>query len=571
MRLHRFASSLALGLLLGSLGCTSDDVARQADDITELSGYEMDLAKANAIYPGEPAIAKPSDAWTARVVVGGKTIPAPTHLFGEVVNVIPYANQDDVTTADGTKLARGDEIIARYFKPGQLGIGLKMHRPEKRLVDLDSADASSMKEDFKLQDTHIEIVVGVERAEHGHKGAITLNNPQTYEQGRFGNETYSMIFLRPELPAFAGAAKTAYFDNARLALVGFNAVTDFPGDYNGGDPLGARNPDKVREYVDQMVRAIAGDEAARAWFHEPENKVYCAELAFLSLSAGIIQPINARTLVPRVGQETWDKFAAEVQKHNRGVDEIAAGGQPSEPSAFVTLNGNKRVAMVRIALAPDELAPLATLAPDPAAAAEQLALRPMTMSDIVEEFMRTHLPREILGEALAPVQGAVLAKMKPGLLESMAMNQLPETDPRRAAVEALFGKIVEVVGTPHANYAAFRVAIEPLLEKARNITGPRDGTGKGLFTPPSLFHVVAQGKHLGGLVTMQYEGHGVHASAVVKTAAPPPAPIDHDVLPQAGTCDQRCGGFDHAASCQCDGACTQYGDCCIDYASTCGG
>ena len=61
-----------------------------------------------------------------------------------------------------------------------------------------------------------------------------------------------------------------------------------------------------------------------------------------------------------------------------------------------------------------------------------------------------------------------------------------------------------------------------------------DDTGEGLFVPPSLFHVAAQGRHL-GLLRMQYEGHGLHASIVQPTTTPSPTPLDNNDLAQAGT------------------------------------
>ncbi len=582
MNLRRTLTVFALAVvpLFGAVtqGCVVDDSAQQVEDVTQMSGYEINFARMNEIYPDAVPIQKAADAWTALVTVGDQTLPAPTHLFGDVINILPYSNDDNVTDAAGAQFARGDQEIAKVFKPGQLGIGLKMHRPEKRSINLNEANAADMKEDFKLQDTHIEIVVGVEKAEHGAPGAITLNNPQTYEDGRFGNKTYSMIFFRPEVPDYAAGQADAYESNSRLALVGFNAVTEFPGDYNGGDPLGARDPDKLREYVDKMVIAIGGDADAQAWFKTTENMVYCAELAFIALSAGVIQPLNATSMVPRVGQDAWDKFVAQVDLHNQGVDEFQETGNISTPSNFLSLNGNKRVGMVRIELAPEDLRPIAELAPNPAAAAQQLAFVPMTMSDIVEQFMRTHLPREILGEALAPAQGAVLAKMKPGLLETMGMDQMPETDPRRQAVEGLFAQLVEVVSTSHANYEAFRVAIEPLLAAAREITGPRDGSGNGLFVPPSLFHVAAQGHHQ-ALLKLQYEGHGVHVSATQKSATPEPEPtpvddIDTEVscatAPSSGEATNSCG-VQAAGGCWCDASCVEYDDCCQDYQPVCGG
>lgn len=573
MKLRKVLSVFAVTLLpffAGvTQGCLVDDASEQSEDVTQMSDYTVDLAKALALWHSEVPAQKPADLWTAMVKIGDKTIPAPTHLFGDVVNIIPYSNDDGVKDADGKVFARGDQEIAKVYKPGQVGIGLKMHRPDHRLVDLNNADASAMKEDFKLQDTHIEVVVGVEKAEHGQAGAITMNNPQGYEEGRFGNATYSMIFFRPRLPSYVPEAKKAAYEaNTVLALTGFNAATNFPGDYNGGDPLGAKNPEKLRTYVDQMVKAIAGDEAAVAWFQEEANMVYCAELAYISLSAGVIAPLTKSYMTPRVGAAVWKKFIKQVQIHNKGVDEFQATGNISaaNTSRFLKLNDNKRVGMVRLTLPPEDLKPVAKLSGSAAGDADKMGFQPMTMADIVRHFMRTHIPRETLGEALAPMQGAVLAKMKPGLLESMGMDQLPDSDPRKQAVDALFGQIVQVVSKSYGSYQEFTAALEPYMVQARQITGPRPGdeAGQGLFFPPSGFHVVAQGHHLGGLLKLDYEGHGAHVTIVKKitTDGPEPEPPPSDDLANAGTCVDVCGSQSANGACWCDAACKQSGDCC---------
>ena len=573
MKLRTVLSVFAVALIpmFGGFtqGCAVEDQTSQSDNITQMSDYTVDIDAANALWsPAIPA-EKPADLWTAFVKVGDQTIPAPIHLFGDVVNIIPYSNEDNVKFADGSVMERGDQEIAKIYKPGDIGIALKMHRPEHRLVDLNNADPSSMKEDFKLQDTHIEVVVGVEKAEHGKAGAITMNNPQSYEEGHFGDPRYSMIFFRPRLPDYVPAdLEAAYKANTVLALTGFNAATDFPGDYNGGDPLGAKDPDKLRTYVDQMVRAIAGDPDAKAWFQEDANLVYCAELAYISLSAGVIAPLTKSFMAPRVGEDVWKKFVEQVEIHNRGVDEFQATGNisPENSSNFLSFNDNKRVGMVRLTLPPDNLRPVAELSPNPDVDAQKMAFKPLTMSDIVGEFMRTHIPRETLGEQLAPVQGAVLAKMKPGLFETMGMDQMPDTDPRKVAVNALFDQIVEAVSKSYGSYDEFQQAIAPLMEKAAQVTGPRPGdeSGTGLFFPPSGFHVVAQGHHLGGLLKLDYEGHGAHASIVKKIATeqPEPVPPASDELTHAGTCQDTCGGQSSNGACWCDEACSQYGDCC---------
>lgn len=563
----RLFAVLLLALPVAAPACGGDAPSQSSEDVKETGSYRIDFAAFNERYPDVVKAEKTEDAWTALIKVGETTFPAPTHLFGDTVRVVPYSNSDEVEDAKGNVLARGDQEVARIYGPGDVGIAVKMHRPERRFLDLNEASASDMKEDFKLQDTHIEVVVGVDKAEHGKPGAITLNNPQNYEQGRFGDEKYSMIFLRPTYPEYARDRVGDYQDNVRLALMGFNAVTNFPGDYNGGDPLGARDPERLREYVDQMVKAIAGDEAAIAWFKSDDNLVYCAELAFISFSGGIIQPLTESVMSERVGAEVWEAFVAQVELHNEGVAEYAETGTISKPSRFVELNANKRVALVRLELPPEDLRPIAELAPNPDAAAAQLALSPMTMSDIVEQFMRTHLPREILGEKLAPVQAAVLQKMLPGLIEATGMDKLPESDPARAAVTALFGQIVEAVGKEYDDYAAFRAAIAPLLAQARQVTGPRGDTGVGLFVPPSLFHVAAQGKHH-GLLGFTYEGHGLHVSILQPAPGKAPKPTPVDDIAEASSCQQACGG-QAWGGCFCSAECVEKGDCCDDYAESC--
>ncbi len=549
--LARLTLAVSLAVAAPMLGCDAPDT--EAFDVTEKSSYGADMDAYNAIYG--TSFADMNAAYTIIVQAGEVKIPAPTHLFGEAVNVIPYSNEDGEKTAAGEVFERGDQEIAKVFKKGQVGIAVKHHRSEFPTLDLNTADPKTMKEHFKLQDTHIEIVVGVER--DGKPGAMTINNPQNYENGAFGDEKYAMIFLRPVYPSYLSAADvTAYEANIRTMLLGFNAVTNFPGDYNGGDPLGARDVARIKEHVKNMVLALDGDEAAKAYFADKANQVYCAELAFIAFSAGMHVPLNDDTMIPLVGEAAWKRFQEHVAAHNAGRE-----------SPFTTLNKNERASLVTdLTIAPSSLRPIADVAP--AKDKDKLAFQPMTMSDIVEQFLRTHMPRELLGEDLAPLQGGVLEQMRPGLLETMGMDQLPATDPKRAAVEELYTRIVAVVGTKHASYAAFRAAVEPLLAQARMMTGPRGDTGEGLFVPPSLYHVVAQGKHLGGLLGMQYEGHGVHVSAVKKLAGPAPAPTPVDDIPSDVSCDSACG-MQARGGCWCDAACDAAGDCCEDVAQVC--
>ena len=115
------------------------------------------------------------------------------------------------------------------------------------------------------------------------------------------------------------------------------------------------------------------------------------------------------------------------------------------------------------------------------------------------------------------------------------------------------------------------------MVEARQLTGPRDASGAGLFVPPSLLHVIAQGKHAGGLLRLQYVGHGLHVSMVYEPAEPveptqpdPSAPtVPTAADPYGASCAATCGGASPNGTCFCDSACRDRGDCCVDVEQEC--
>jgi len=480
------------------------------EEASRLKG-EVNLASLNELWAqeGVPPVTKVEDAFRVTVDLGSRQVVADTHLFGKV-QVIPYANGNEVEDANGQSIGRGDAVLSTYFPPGDIGISVEHHRPANRLFSLTAdQDTYTLKEHFKLQDSHVGILVGVQR--EGAPGVISLNNPQPFEEGGLGESMQPRIYLRPTYPWYLGNdRKTQFRDNIRTMALGFNAVSNFPDDYNGGDPLAARNPEQVREHVRQMIRGIAGDPAALAWFRDPEHMLYCSEFAHLSFSAGLIVPLNEAAITELAGAKWWKKFAAQVNAHNAG-----------RPSAFTKLNENPNADLVPLALAPADLKPAAAYAPIGNKDASLLAFRPMTMADIIESFMALHFPRDAMGESLAEVQASVFRQLRPGLLELMALNEVPPSDPRRRAVEDLFDRIGAVVVQEHPTYASFRAALTPLLEEARTISGPRGDSGTGLFVPPPLMHLVAMGRHKGGLLGLDYVGHGLHWSILNRVERTP--------------------------------------------------
>jgi hypothetical protein len=166
----------------------------------------------------------------------------------------------------------------------------------------------------------------------------------------------------------------------------------------------------------------------------------------------------------------------------------------------------------------------------------------------------------------------MLAKMKPGLFEMLGMDRLAQDDPRLGPLNAFYDQLVQVVGTPFEDYDTFRQNLAPLMDQARQITSSRPD-GPGLFVPPSLFHTVALGKHGGGLLGMQYVGHGVHWNHVRAKAddgqdEEEPASEPEVEEPMANSCKLQCVA-QAEGGCWCDEQCDTYGDCCADFEEHC--
>lgn len=471
--------------------------------VGEEAAWEVDLDALRATLPEDPSLEELEDAYRVRVHLAGRTIVADTHLFGRSPSVVPYHNGDRVRAADGTLVERGDAAIAELFSPGEIGVAIKHHRPTRRTVSLPYRSVFTLREDLKLQDTHVLMVVGVVR--DGRPGAMTLSSPQSYESGRFGTASYPMIFFRLRYPDYLDARQTrAFRDNIRTMMVGFSALARLPCDYSGGDPLAARSVDAVREQAAMMVRAIGGDLAARSFFSRDENLLYCAELAHLATSAGLLLPLNADSFLPLVGEEAWRAFVEEVEEHRRG-----------ERSAFAELNENRYVSLVEISLAPPGLLPAAAYAPRDRRATERerLAFAPMSFVDMVDLFVRTHLPRRDLGDDAPALQVELLRGIAPGLATLLGLDRLAPDDPLRTEARELWRRILETIGDDRLTHSELRERLDPLLGDARELCR-RLAPETAYLVPPSLFHGVALGLWEGGLLGLEYAGHGVHFSQV---------------------------------------------------------
>lgn len=482
--------------------------------------YHADMDRLRNTWFGLPVIANAEDLFRVTINMGRHgEITADTHLFNNSeFRIIPYCDFDSMSRdAGGHRHSSGDAALTTAIPAGKIAFSIKHHRCQNRLLS-QHFDANTTKENLKLQDSHIQMVVGVEDRGRGQPGVVTLNSPQSYGHesgaiGRFGTADYPMIFVEPVFPDYLPAQHhVSFIDNIRTMALSFNAVSRFPGNgrYNGGDPLAASSPQQVIQHVQKMILAIAAtgqqQHDAIAWFEHSDNLIYCAEYAFLAATAGCLCPLNHSYLEPLVGASVCRNFLSILDRHASG-----------HITPLTVQNPNPLANTIAAAIAPDSLMPLPQYASPEQLEHEstKLAFAPFTAADIVDHAMRIHFDRKTNGESIATVQGLVMQRMMPGFLEMLQLNQDGSNTMQREAAISVYAKLVSVVAEEHSSYTQFRQELQPVLDKARRLTGGRAGRDN-LFVPPSLFHIVARHEHHGGLLGLGYMGHGFHLSLVHK-------------------------------------------------------
>lgn len=317
----------------------------------------------------------------------------------------------------------------------------------------------------------------------------------------FGAPANVLIFLKPVFPGRLEAGEIRrYVDNITAWTAIANTFSVFPYRklFNGKDPLVTIDLEKITTLGDRSLEALLGEKDAFAWLRRPENRVYCGELIHLGLNLGLYHPLSRAHL----GEE---KYAAVKSR-------LAGPGALSE-------NPNHYIRQMKLTPAAEELKPIDRacdfsgehISREPYFDV-RLAVQPFTLADMLEVFVQMTVPREEMGEKVAPLQVQLLEKIKPEFFEAAGNADMPPDDPNRAQIELFYQKLVSVVGREYGDYQEFIARVEPFIRAARKF--PEQFKALNAFMPPHCFLARAreylQGKPRQGILGWQYLGHGLH-------------------------------------------------------------
>lgn len=392
------------------------------------------------------------------------------HMLGlsdDNVNLIPF---DDSKGAN-------QEALAKVIPQGEIAIAIKHHSPKPD---------SEHTEVLKFQATHIQIITGVSG------GAITINNPQGYCSGGFGDSSYPSIFIKPTFPKELNSDQTkAYMNNTRTWAVLINTFSAFPSNYNGSDPLKCITKEMILKFGKAVIAATLGSEEARSWLKQPEQMLYCAELAFVSFNLGLYFPLNKRHL----------------------EDDFEALSSSLLSKEFLLGHDNPHIRLVDLEMAPESLDPINEVIPtnDESSSVfwDGLVIKPFHSADIIAEFIKRAIPRIDLGEVKGSiVQVETLKQMRPSIYKVLNLS----TPALRNEFDTLLDQTEAIVSTPYDNYQQFRAALNPILQKLGEFS-----LSHGMaYIPPHCFLLRAfdsiSKDYSEDIIGWDYIGHGFDQS-----------------------------------------------------------
>jgi hypothetical protein len=446
--------------------------------------YEWNPESGYATVKEALAIATPVNE-TVRIVGYPALVDpdAPLKLFLLQSSGDPFAQQD----------------LARLITPGDIAIAVGGYYPNIHENEIP----------HKRNIGHACLAVGVERevaASAGQsaskqQGVMTINNPQSYLSGAFEGRGYGCFFMQKfNFPDGTTPEEAiAYKKNIITMTVLANTFIPFAqNDFNGRDPLGIHNQEKVREAGEKLILAVYGDQAAIDWLSQSQNTAYCAEL----VSAGI--NLGTTTILSKATIEQLRQKLADQLGEDKYPDLYEVVSQRIQSRAVLQGNDNPNIKYVQIGMVDDalNLQPITQRFPDADQSGTGLAFMYYDFADIAYGSIRDTYPRKkidgLSGEELeqARAHNAIVSEVQIQAFKQTAerFKELANLSPE---IEAAFDvyvndEVLPAIKKVYPSEEEHKATFTQLIQKGRQFT-PTGPNGEGMFTPPDLYLLPTKG------------------------------------------------------------------------------
>jgi hypothetical protein len=329
----------------------------------------------------------------------------------------------------------------------------------------------SLTETLKFQCTHAQAVI-----KNGKDFVFTINNPQDYESGRFGKSNYPMIFVRPVLTdRISTELKKDYYQNIKNWLLLLNTYTEFPSDYNGGDPLNGSYIKDIKRFGDLILgKILIGTSEFDAELSK--HPVYCAELIYLALNLGLYYPLNREEFL-----DIEDNLGDILNDNdNPFIDKFP----------FLLCENLEPINKV---LGFDII--------DNELFSDNLAIRPLTSGEMLTNFFK---------ESINSTDLYKLSSIKRTEFICSILNKFNNSTIEFNIEAQEQDMLLNVIAKEYESLESFNMSLFRILNLVES------KMNKNKFIPPHTFIQRIQNNSANNIMNFEYVGHGLHDSFLTK-------------------------------------------------------
>ncbi|MBD1867239.1 hypothetical protein H6F95_07980 [Cyanobacteria bacterium FACHB-471] len=391
--------------------------------------------------------------------------------------------------------------LARLIAPGDIAIAVGGYYPE---IHVDEVP-------HKRNIGHACLAVGVEREVEQlldgqstmvkQHGVLTINNPQTYLGGAFEGRGYGCFFIQKfNFPEGTTPEEVAAYKKNVVTMIALaNTFIPFAQEnFNGKDPLGTHNQEKVREAGEKLILAVYGDQGAITWLSESRNTAYCAEL----VSAGI--NLGTTTMLTKATIEQLRQKLAEQNGEDKYPDLYEVVSHRINSREVLQTNDNQNLQYVEIGMIDEKLnlQPVTQRFPDADQSGTGLAFMYYDFADIAYGSIRDTYPRKqidgLSGEELeqAKAYNTIVSEVQVKAFEQVAekFKQLANLPPDTEAKFDIYvnDEVLPALKRVYDSEAEHDAVFTELFQKGKQFT-PTGPNGEGMFTPPDLYLLPTKG------------------------------------------------------------------------------
>ena len=514
------------------------------------SPQDVDLASFNSIQSPDYDQGKPIEdmkrLFNKQVIVENDTL-----IDAETIKVpgfIGIADEETIINFEEKPVSGHKDIVQFLDKHGLLICTYQYNKDRygkeidlRRQPQSDSEINDLMEIFIKNEGHHSGAIVPAVR-EAGNKAFASLNEPDCYQSGLYGQNGFVAVAQNLVFPEFiTPQQQKGYNDSIICWMALMNPFVKFSeNDFNGGDPTRVIDRASLKEFLKNCALASLGDESAIAFLNDAGNKAYCAEFVYISLNTPVY-PFNLQGLTSLLNDEGKAKEILTFQEKQNRRQENILNNRSANPE-FQAFN-------IQMPVVPSDLPPLDVLMANNGANIDSSSIPfpAFTLSQVLRRAFRSLLPRHnnVNDPTTIKAQVKLFGYLEPLILKQLGLDNNGETSEEETAARVEKLKAVQQFMTfiksqlqqNHNSYAELDSIVDKIMEQADGLVCESDAK---YFVPPRIYVDLGQNDGDGNLpqgwgFQLNTLGALIYRGAIrdIAVTPQPPTPEPTPEIPEA--------------------------------------